>query len=104
MPDITIGQNDTGPPAVGAFSAASGSVTLTSAVFSMESAAGVLVITDAVCTLGPGTGEATYVWKAVDTAIPGMFLAQFKAVLSDGSIVHFPNGRRMVVEITQTIG
>ena len=93
MPVFGIKQGDTGPPFRAHFRAGGRPVDLTGATvrfrMTRRGSESVLIDQPAVVTHAQ-IGQAEYRWRAADTAERGVYHAELKATLADGSVVSSP--------------
>lgn len=106
MSDVTVKQGDTLPPVQGTCQLPDGtSADLTDAdaiTFRMtpESAGLADDIAGAASAVGdPTAGVVEYPWQAGDTAIPGLYRAEFHVHYLDGSSETFPSEGYISVEV-----
>lgn len=99
-------QNDTAPAIRGTIKDGNGEVVNlagASARFLMRTQTGSVVVDAAAVIVNAAAGIVEYVWQVGDTAIAGLFRAEFEITYSDGSVATFPNVGYIDVQITDDI-
>lgn len=100
--DFYIKQGDTKPTITSDLRNADGIVVLTGATvrFHMIKRGALLPTVDAAATVvDPLTGSVEYVWIAGDTAVLGLYDAEWEVTFSDGKITTFPNTGHISIRI-----
>jgi len=105
MDSFSIKRGDTAPAIRRSFSTAAGPLEIpadASVVFSMaEAVTGRLVVDRQRCRIEGN--EIIYFWQDEDTAVDGLYEAEFEITYADGSVETAPNGGFIVVKITRDI-
>lgn len=105
MDEFHLKQGDTSPAILRRLESAQGPLDLTGAkvTFSMQVACGGRVVVDRQeCRVLPD-GEVVYYWDAGDTALDGVFDAEFRVTYPDTSVETVPNGAFLRVVIARSI-
>ena len=106
MDSFSIKRGDTAPAIRRSFSTAAGPLEIpadASVVFSMaEAVTGRLVVDRQRCRIEKDN-TVVYFWQDEDTAVAGLYEAEFEITYADGSVETAPNGGFIVVNITRDI-
>jgi hypothetical protein len=107
MPDFHIKRNDTLPAIRAVLSDAAGAIDLTGAVvrFYMAPQRSSVLTVDAEADIeDEADGLVRYDWEAGDTAVAGVYHAEWEVTFGDNSKLTFPNDGHLRVVVTADIG
>lgn len=102
---FTIKRNDTSPVIEYTFEPVT-DLTGASVVFNMRRKNGGVVVNRANATIvsPPTDGTVRYAWQSGDTAIAGLFEAEFEVTYPGGAVETFPNRDYIIVSIAEDVG
>jgi len=105
MDSFSIKRGDTSPAIRRSFSTAAGPLEIpagSTVVFSMaEAVTRRVVVSRGQCRIDGN--DVIYFWQDEDTAVDGLYEAEFEITYPDGSVATAPNGGFLVVNITRDI-
>ena len=107
MSTFTIKRGDTSPALVYALAPASVVLTGAAVVFTMARLrASSPTIDRAAAVIEAATGAPTvaYEWAGTDTAVAGVYAAEFEVTYADGAVETFPNAGHLLIEIVDDLG
>lgn len=106
MDSFTIKRGDTRPAIRRFFSTDAGPLEIpggSTVVFSMADAlTGRLAVDQGLCQIEQGKA-VVYYWQDGDTAVAGLYQAEFEITYADGTVETAPNGGFIVINITPDI-
>lgn len=101
MERFTIKRGDTSPSIVFDLISDGAAVDLTNAAVKFIMAGKVSAV---AAIEDPVAGTVRYDWQAADTAVPGVFNAEFEVTYPGGKVETFPNAEYIQVEILADLG
>jgi hypothetical protein len=104
---FTIKRGDTSPSLRWELADTEINLTGASVIFNMKRLYNGAVVVDrasADVVTGAAIPTLGYSWRAEDTAVPGIYRAEFEITFADLSVETFPNGEYIVVNILQDLG
>ena len=105
--DLSIRQGDTAPAVTVAVTGADGlalDLTGTTCRFLMRELNATTPAVDAAMTLThPATGVATYTWAAGDTDVAGIYMAEVRVALIDGTFYTYPNDGYLTIAVEENL-